>query len=302
MWRYRDSTLRPGLALGLAGAVKFFLWPLGVWLLALRRTGAAFLAAGFVAASLLLVLPFTGLDEFARLMVDLGRAFGQDGYSPFGLLMRLGASDATARALTLLLGAVLLILTCRRRSFALAIAASLALAPIVWLDYYALTAVSLAVARPRLSWIWLLPLATWASRAQVSRRTPYGALAACSWCSASSYGLPLGTSRLDGRERRPDERADLVGPTPRPADRAGGASARDPRGRTSALARRRHRRLGFPSRAVPPSEADAGGYDPYPAADHDPATGTNLVWPPAAALLVSPLTLVSPGTAELRWR
>ena len=72
VWRYRDSTVRPGLALGLAGAVKFFLWPLGLWLLALRNARAALLAAVVAAASLLLVLPFTGLDEFARLMVDLG--------------------------------------------------------------------------------------------------------------------------------------------------------------------------------------------------------------------------------------
>ena len=49
----------------------------------------------------------------------------------------------------------------RRRSFALAIAASLVLAPIVWLDYYALATVPLAVARPRLSAVWFLPLLTW---------------------------------------------------------------------------------------------------------------------------------------------
>ena len=161
VWRYRDSVLRPGLALGLAGAVKLFLWPLGLWLLALRNARAALLAAAAAAASLLLVLPFTGLDEFARLMIDLGRAFDQDSYSTFGLLVRLGASDALARGGTFAIGAALLVVMWRRRSFALAIAASLALAPIVWLDYYALAAVPLAVARPRLSAVWMLPLLTW---------------------------------------------------------------------------------------------------------------------------------------------
>jgi len=161
VWRYRDSTVRPGLALGLAGAVKFFLWPLGLWLIALRNARAALLAATAAAASLLLVLPFTGLDAFARLLVDLGRAFDQDSYSPFGLLVRLGASDALARSVTLALGVVLLVVMWRRRSFALAIAASLALAPIVWFDYYALAAVPLGVARPRLSAVWFLPLVTW---------------------------------------------------------------------------------------------------------------------------------------------
>jgi alpha-1,2-mannosyltransferase len=161
VWRYRASTLRPGLALGLAGAVKFFLWPLGLWLLAARRTAAALVAAAIAAVSLLLVLPFTGLDEFTRMLVDLGRAFDQDSYSPFGLLLRLGLSEPAARTVALALGAVVLIVMSRRRSFALAIAASLLLAPIVWLDYYALTAVPLAIARPKLSPVWFLPLATW---------------------------------------------------------------------------------------------------------------------------------------------
>ncbi|HET9852373.1 MAG TPA: hypothetical protein VFP56_07700, partial [Candidatus Limnocylindrales bacterium] len=43
----------------------------------------------------------------------------------------------------------------------LAVAAALVLSPIVWLDYYAVAAVPLAVVRPRLSAVWLLPIATW---------------------------------------------------------------------------------------------------------------------------------------------
>ena len=63
--------------------------------------------------------------------------------------------------MSLFLGGALLVLMWRRRSFTLAVAASLALAPIVWLDYYALAIVPLALARPRLSAIWFLPLLTW---------------------------------------------------------------------------------------------------------------------------------------------
>ncbi len=54
----------------------------------------------------------------------------------------------------LAVGLALLAGVWRYRSFALAIAASLVLSPIVWLDYFALAAVPLAIARPRLSWIW----------------------------------------------------------------------------------------------------------------------------------------------------
>ena len=161
VWRYRDSTFRPGLALGVAGAVKFLLWPLGLWLIAVRRTAAALVAAAIAAASLLLVLPFIGLDAFVRMLVDLSRAFDQDAYSPFALLFRLGVPESAARALAVTLGAFLLFLMWRKRSFTLAMAASLALAPIVWLDYYALAAVPLAIARPKLTAVWFLPLATW---------------------------------------------------------------------------------------------------------------------------------------------
>ena len=47
-------------------------------------------------------------------------------------------------------GAAILAATWRYRSFTLAIAAALTISPIVWLDYFALAAVPLAIARPRL--------------------------------------------------------------------------------------------------------------------------------------------------------
>ena len=160
-WKYRDRQLPAGIAVGLAGAVKFFLWPIGVWMVATGRARAAVVAAVLAAASILLVLPFTGLDDYFRTLLDLGRTFDQDSYSLFGLLMQLQAPEALARAVTFAAGAVALVYTWRRGSFTGAIAAALILSPIVWLDFYALAAVPLAVFRPRLAWVWLVPIATW---------------------------------------------------------------------------------------------------------------------------------------------
>jgi hypothetical protein len=160
-WRYRDARFAPGLSVGLAGAIKFFLWPLGVWLAAIGRAREALLAAAVAAASLLLVLPFTGLDDYVRTLLELGRTFDQDSYSPFGFLVQIGASETFARIVTFVLGAILLVACWRRASLAFAVAAALVLSPIVWLDYYAVAAIPLAVVRPRLSWVWLAPLATW---------------------------------------------------------------------------------------------------------------------------------------------
>ncbi len=85
-WRTRGRTAVPGLMLGLAVGLKFFLWPLALWLASLRRWREAGIAAATGAASLLLLLPFISILEYARLLRRLGAAFDQDGYSPFGLL------------------------------------------------------------------------------------------------------------------------------------------------------------------------------------------------------------------------
>jgi hypothetical protein len=160
-WRTRDRATQPGLAVGLATALKFFVWPLGVWLAATHRYRAALVAIGVAAASLLLVLPYVSLDHYARSLVQLGHGFDQDSYTVFGLLVQSGASETTARLATWAVGLALLAGTWRYRSFTLAVAAALTLSPIVWLDYFAVAMVPLAIARPRLSWVWFVPLATW---------------------------------------------------------------------------------------------------------------------------------------------
>jgi len=161
VWRYRDRPLASGTALGVAAGLKFFLWPLGVWLLATGRLRAPVVAAAVALGSILLVAPFAPLDDYVRTLRETTNRFDQDSYSPFGLLTQLGMADTAARAITLAVGAALLALTWRRKSFALAVAAALVLSPIVWFDFYALAAIPLAIARPTLSLAWFIPLATW---------------------------------------------------------------------------------------------------------------------------------------------
>jgi Glycosyltransferase family 87 len=163
-WRTRNRPAAAGLAVGLATALKFFVWPLAIWLAATRRSRATVIAMGVVAGSLLLVLPYTSVDGYARSLVRLGHAFDQDSYTVFGLLVQSGAAEGVARAATWAVGLGLLVATVRYRSFTLAVVAALTLSPIVWLDYFAIAIVPLAIARPRLSWVWFLPLATWGLR------------------------------------------------------------------------------------------------------------------------------------------
>ena len=160
MWRFRERRFVPGLALGLAVALKLYLWPLGIWLLARRRFASAALAGAIACGSTLLVLPFITLTDYARLMKNLGDTFGPQSYNVVGLIVQSGAGSlATATVVASAVGLLVLALAYRRASLPLALAASLLLSPIVWLHYFVLLVVPLALSRPRLSVAWALPLA-----------------------------------------------------------------------------------------------------------------------------------------------
>ena len=162
VWRTRDRFPFAGLTLGVALALKFFLWPLVIWLAALRRWRDAALAACFAAVTLLLVLPFISLARVreapapARTDIRPGQLHAVRARSPNWA--RPIASRRPSRSLSAI---GVLVIAWRLRSFVLFVAAALMLSPIVWLDYYAVLAVPLAVVRPRLSAMWLLPLLTW---------------------------------------------------------------------------------------------------------------------------------------------
>ena len=161
MWRYRDRAAIAGLALGYGIALKFFLWPLAVWLALVGRARAAAIAAVVAGASLLLLLPFTSLTDYLRLLRNLGDTFEHDAYTPFALLTDLGVPDTAARVATVAFGLAVLELARRRSSLGLAIAAALVLSPIVWRHFFTLLIVPLALSRPRFDAVWLIPIGLW---------------------------------------------------------------------------------------------------------------------------------------------
>lgn len=198
MWRFRARTGVAGTALGLAVAVKFFVWPLAVWLVAVGRRLDAAVAALVAAASLALMIPFTDLGDYARLISKLRRAFEHEVYTPFALLTDLGVPDTAARALTVALGLTVLALAWRRRSLGLAIAAALCLSPIVWRHFFVLLLVPLALSRPRFDALWLVPIGMWVGD---------GTFNGAPWQTAAVLGLATLVFALC--ELRPRER-----PTP----------------------------------------------------------------------------------------
>ena len=160
-WRYRRRTVLPGLLVGAALAAKFFLWPLVLWLAAIRRYKAAATAAVVAALSLLLIVPFVSLHDYFSLIANLSRTFDQDTYTIYALLTEAGVPSEAARGATLALGGAILVLAWRRQSLALAIGAALILSPVVWLHFLALLVVPFALAYPKFNAKWLLPLPLW---------------------------------------------------------------------------------------------------------------------------------------------
>jgi hypothetical protein len=161
VWRTRDRPWAPGVALGVAIAVKLFVWPLVIWLAARRRYRDAALAACLAAGSLVLLAAYTDPVQYIRVLRELGAAYDQDSYSLYGLIVQLGAPGIAGSLVTLAVGIAFIAIGWQRRSFGLMVGACLVMSPIVWLDYYALLAVPLAIVRPRFGVIWLLPIVTW---------------------------------------------------------------------------------------------------------------------------------------------
>jgi hypothetical protein len=168
-WRYRDRLLVASASIGVTLAVKFFLWPVVVWQAATRRVVGAALSLVVGAVLLLLswaVIGFSGFLDYPDLLRRLEDTVGEDSYTLYIVGLDLGLPSAAARGLWLATGlgllAAVVVLGRRgdeRTAFLFALAASIALTPIVWLHYFALLLVAVAVAQPRLGLLWFVPLA-----------------------------------------------------------------------------------------------------------------------------------------------
>ena len=171
-WRYRDHPWGASASAGCAVALKLFLWPLVLWLAFTGRVKSAGLAVASTAVLIFVpwaVIGFQGLAQFPALLRKASEQ--QDGtYSLVALARALGFSVELADAISLTCGLGLLILAFLaahgrgsagvrdRRSLTFVIAASLVLTPIVWTHYFVLLLAPVALARPRLALVWLVPL------------------------------------------------------------------------------------------------------------------------------------------------
>jgi Glycosyltransferase family 87 len=174
-WRWRERVLEPAAAVGVAIVLKLFLWPLAIWPALMRRVRAA-VGAVVVAVALAAIawaaIGFAGLGHYPGLLRRLADDESTSSYSVVALGVRAHLPLAAARVLSVVVALALLAAawwtsrdprrTARDRDVAtltLTLAAALAASPIVWVHYFLLLLVPLALARPRFSLLWLVPLA-----------------------------------------------------------------------------------------------------------------------------------------------
>jgi hypothetical protein len=167
-WYWRDRARRAAVAGGLAVAAKILCWPLLPWLAATGRLRAAVGAAavaGGVTFGLWALLGFDGLSTYPDSLRGLGDRVAQGSYTVKALLIDLGAGERSAGLAGTLVAVAAVVgvvwLGRRgddRRSYSLAVVAMIVASPIVWLHSFALLLAPVALARPRLHWVWLAPL------------------------------------------------------------------------------------------------------------------------------------------------
>jgi Glycosyltransferase family 87/Dolichyl-phosphate-mannose-protein mannosyltransferase len=174
-WRWRDRALRVATAVGVAVVLKLFLWPLAIWLALTRRLRAAVFsvaAAVTLAAIGWAAIGFAGIGDYPSVLRRLADQESSSSYSVVALGVRAHLPLLAARILSVVVAVALLAAaawvsrderrTPRGRDVAtltLVLAAALAASPIVWVHYFLLLLVPLALTRPRLSLLWFVPLA-----------------------------------------------------------------------------------------------------------------------------------------------
>jgi hypothetical protein len=171
-WRARDHPATVGGIVALLVTVKLFVWPLGIWLLATRRyAGLAWAVATGIVLNVVAwaIIGFDQISAYQSLSRDITRQEESRSYNLLRLALDHGAGRSVAYALQLLAAAVVVLFCVRlgrrgadRSALTLSIAATLLAAPVIWLHYFALLVVALGVSHPRLSPIWLLPIALFA--------------------------------------------------------------------------------------------------------------------------------------------
>ncbi len=167
-WRFRDRAPIVGAVLALMVCVKVFPIVIAIWLLATRRLRAcAWMLAAIVALNVVAwtLIGWSQVSVYLHVVSAVRRYDESRGYSLISFALHLGAGRASAYAIGIAAAGAVLVVALRahgesrdRIVLSGCVAASLLISPLVESHYVVLMIVPLALAQPRLSLIWALPL------------------------------------------------------------------------------------------------------------------------------------------------
>jgi hypothetical protein len=152
---------------------------------------------------------FAGLRSYPHLLHVLSQVEAGTSYSPIALLGLSGRSATLLSVALVVLVVVAVVLAARgpdgdRRSFAVAVIGALAATPLLWLHYFALLLIPIALYRPRLSALWFAPVVLWLTPTTHSHgslwRIAFALVVAALVVARTAFELPR--PRLLGRATR----------------------------------------------------------------------------------------------------
>lgn len=185
LWVCRNRIWPTAVLAAVLAVSKIFLFPLLFWLAMTSRIRTAALGAAVALGICVLgwmPLSLSTIVAYPTLLHALASYEQTFSYSLTSFVLGLGGSATTATEVATAVGLGLLLLAAKVRNddflvFRLALAASFALSPIVWGHYFVLLIVPLALARPRLSALWVAAIWIKPDTLQLSKSDAWIALA-----------------------------------------------------------------------------------------------------------------------------
>jgi len=172
VWRYRDRPWIAALLTATAISLKPFIWPLVLWLLATRRWRASLYTVLCGVVLNVVAWSIVGFNQIHAYLhaadIDVQISW-RTGYNLVALAAHLGLGRSVGEALMVVVSAALAVAIVyvafikhrELEALTLTIALMLTASALVWNHYFALLLIPMALARPRFSWLWVLPLLMW---------------------------------------------------------------------------------------------------------------------------------------------